>query len=206
MLWVRSQVFFYCWSWPTKALGTCDIWKTICSLFTVTAGIPPCLIAPPRLRRRTGVSISHRNRASASNSCSICLSARCCLLKVVGDRETITEHSTKPAPNRPHRVPKDGWLTKPPVCLFDACDKRSDPWPFSSRWVTGSALKDGASPHHAVFVTVTVQQRVTFKGCHKTLFGVCLSCVYHNPMMTEMMSNRSNLYMASTVLLQLCSF
>lgn len=43
------------------------VWKTICSHFTVTAGVPPCrtTLAPLRLRSRIGISVSHRNRAPA---------------------------------------------------------------------------------------------------------------------------------------------
>lgn len=36
------------------------------------------------------------------------------------------------------------------------------------------SMKDGASPHH---VAVTAQQRVTIKGCHKTLFCLSEPCV-----------------------------
>lgn len=149
---LRSQVFFYYGSWPTKALGPSDVWKTICSLSqSVQASL--LVILPRRLWSRNGCGVSRRKRAAASNSCSIFISVCCCLVKVEGDRATITKNITQtPPPPNPIVCPRGCvWLTEDPACLFDADDKRADPWPFSSGWVTGSTLKVGASPHCAAF-------------------------------------------------------
>lgn len=162
---LRSQVFFYYGSWPTKALGPSDVWKTICSLSqSVQASL--LVILPRRLWSRNGCGVSRRKRAAASNSCSIFISVCCCLVKVEGDRETITKNITQtpPLPTLPcaPEVVCDSQRTQL-VCLM-----------LMTKELTPdlSAPDESPAAHWKSGLPHTVQhsqQRVTFKGCYKTL-------------------------------------
>lgn len=126
---LRSQVFFYYGSWPTKALGPSDVWKTICSLSqSVQASL--LVILPRRLWSRNGCGVSRRKRAAASNSCSIFISVCCCLVKVEGDRETITKNITQTPPSQPCHVPQRLCVTHRGPSLFVWCLWQKS-WPLT---------------------------------------------------------------------------
>lgn len=159
---------FTVWADLLKLLGPSDDFEkqsahTSQSLQASLPVIPPLL----RLWSRINVNVWHKNRGPALNSRSICLSARCCCLPE-GGRWQRDNYQTCPRGYVTH------WAK---ACLFDACDKRSDPWPLSSRWVTGSELRDGASrAHHAAVIgqhskVVTKQFSVCFWVVYTTICG-----------------------------------
>lgn len=160
-LWVRITRFLLLWEllyWGFKPR-----WQ--CLKINLLALQSHCrrlsLLPPPRCLgwgSRIGVSVSHRNRGPASNSRPICLSA----LLLPPEGLEVTE---KQLPNTSLRM-CDSLSSRPVYLMLVTKDLTHDlSAPDESpavHWKTGL-------PHTAV----TAQQRVTFKGCLKTIF--CLS-------------------------------